>query len=88
MKFSIQRVKIFLVIKNKEPISVSKLADEVSLSKGNTIYRYLRELEEKGFIKIVKKKEQGQPAMVSTTGKGNPFSKRDIELIEKVFKIE
>lgn len=82
-KFDVKRAIILSVIRNHEPISVTNLAKEVNLSKGTTIYRYLRELKQRGLITLEKqKKKVGQPTMVSTTAQATPM----IEPVAKVLE--
>ncbi len=76
MVFSLKRGEILRVIKDNEPISITSLAKRVNLSTGNTIYRYIKELEEKGLINTSKdEKKRGQPTMLRVTDKARPLIK-------------
>lgn len=84
MKFSMQRAIILSIIKEKQPISITKLAEAVGISSGNTIYRYLRELEKAGLIVIEKQpKKRGQPSMVSATDKAVPLTEFEKNILKR-----
>lgn len=85
MKFSLIRAKILSIIQENEPISISELAKKTGISTGNTIYRYIEELQERGLITIKKDtKKRGQPSFISTTSKAKPISSKLIQNIESL----
>lgn len=89
MKLSLTRAMILSIIKEKEPISVTDLAEEVGISTGSTIHRYIKELKQRGFITVHQEKNKvGRPTMVSTTGKGEPLSKGERELFKQMLDLK
>jgi len=76
MEWSFKRAQILRTIKDNEPINITSLCEKVNISKGNTIYRYLKELEFRGLISTKKEKgTRGEPTLLMTTKKAKALPK-------------
>ena len=67
MKFNQAKQIIIETVKKNQPINISKLAKKIGLSKGSSIYRYLRELENENIIimkKEIGKRKRGNPTFI------------------------
>jgi len=85
MAFSLMRARILQAIKKDEPINIVQLAKKLKISGGTSIYRYVRELEERGLIKTYKElKKRGQPTMLITTEKAKPLLDGELKALEKI----
>jgi predicted ArsR family transcriptional regulator len=87
MAFSIRRGEILRTICDNSPISVIELSRRVKISAGTTIYRYLKELEDRGLITMYKdsKKKRGNPTMIKATDKANPPTEFELNVMKKMF---
>lgn len=88
MKLNIMRASILSTIQENQPITVSALAEKVNISKGSSIYRYLKELEKRKLITMKKEKnknktKKGNPTYINTTNKAKPFSLQEIKQCKK-----
>lgn len=101
MKLNLMRDLILREICTRQPITVTALAEKLEISKGSSIYRYLREFKKQGLVEMVKekddkKRQKGNPTFITLTKKGETLygpittnKKESIdEIIEKIKKLK
>jgi len=91
MKLSVMRGYILALIKENQPITVTELSKKLNISTGTSIYRYLKELEERKLIVMKKesgseKMKRGNPTYLQITSKAKPFKVKEFETYFKLRK--